>query len=53
MSGGGDQCAFLKDKKQYDTGYLMRDAIKDYIQLQHKVGHKISTTLDGRLTWTD
>lgn len=49
MAGGGDQCFFLEDKKQYDTGYLMRDAIKDHISISFEKGQKVSASLDGRL----
>ncbi len=49
IANGGDNCFFLKDKPQYDTGILLRDALIEFISDKQKANLKIQAKLDGRV----
>ena len=47
---GGDDAVMLKNIPQENNGYLMRDAIFDYLQSLKTTGKKISTQEEKRVT---
>ena len=47
---GGDNAAMLKDIAMQTNGYLMRDAIFDYIKLLQSQGKNISANDDNRVS---
>lgn len=51
LANGGDNAFMLKDIPQITNGYLMRDAIMDYIKLQKQAGHNITAELQNRVTY--
>lgn len=48
IANGGDNCSFLKDNKQLETGVLFRDAILEFVEEETKAGRKIQAKVDGR-----
>lgn len=50
IANGGDNADMLRTVPQITNGYLMRDAILDYIQLLKKQGKNISATIENRVT---
>ncbi|MFN2457496.1 MAG: 5'-nucleotidase C-terminal domain-containing protein [Chitinophagaceae bacterium] len=51
IATGGDNAAMLKTIPFQNTGYLMRDAIFDYIQELNKQGKNISAKIENRVTY--
>jgi 2',3'-cyclic-nucleotide 2'-phosphodiesterase (5'-nucleotidase family) len=49
VAGGGDNAAMLKSIPQENVGYLMRDALLDYIRSQQAAGHHISIPTEKRV----
>ena len=50
VASGGDYAAMLKDIPQQNRGYLMRDAIFDYIKTLKAEGKNISAQKENRIT---
>ena len=50
VANGGDNAAMLKSIPQQTNGYLMRDAIFDYIKLLQSHGKNISSNEDNRVS---
>ena len=50
IANGGDNADMLRPVPQITNGYLMRDAIIDYIKKQKAAGKEISSTLGNRVT---
>lgn len=50
VANGGDNATMLKDIPQQNKGYLMRDAIFDYIQALQKKGKNITADKQNRIT---
>lgn len=50
VANGGDNAAMLKPIPQQTNGYLMRDAIFDYIKVLKSQGKNISATEDNRVS---
>lgn len=50
VANGGDYAAMLKDIPQQNRGYLMRDAIFDYIKALKAEGKNISAQKENRIT---
>lgn len=50
VANGGDNAAMLKPIPQQTNGYLMRDAIFDYIKLLQSQGKNISANEDNRVS---
>ncbi|HRX92657.1 MAG TPA: 5'-nucleotidase [Chitinophagaceae bacterium] len=51
LANGGDNAFMLKDIPQITNGYLMRDAIMDYIKSENQKGHAISAELQNRVSY--
>lgn len=51
VANGGDDAAMLKAIPQQNRGYLMRDAIFDYINALKAQGKNISAKLENRVTY--
>lgn len=49
VANGGDNAEMLKSIPQISNGYLMRDAIFDYIAALRKQGKKIAGTIENRV----
>ncbi|MDB5251922.1 MAG: hypothetical protein JWP27_1091 [Flaviaesturariibacter sp.] len=49
VASGGDNAAMLKAIPQQNIGYLMRDALLDYIRAQQAAGHHISIPTETRV----
>lgn len=49
IANGGDNCSFLKDKKQYATGILFRDAIIEHAEATTKAEKQINAQVDERV----
>lgn len=49
IANGGDDCSFLKDKKQIATGVLFRDAIIEYVEEETKAGRALDAKLEKRI----
>lgn len=50
LVNGGDNMAFFKDpQERKNTGYKIRDMIKDRIELLYTQGKKVNGSLDGRV----
>jgi len=50
MANGGDNADMLRDVPQITNGYLMRDAIFDYIKKLKSQGKNISAKIENRVT---
>ena len=50
IANGGDNADMLRTIPQITNGYLMRDAIIDYIRKQKAAGKEISSTIENRVT---
>jgi 2',3'-cyclic-nucleotide 2'-phosphodiesterase (5'-nucleotidase family) len=50
IANGGDNADMLKSIPQQNIGYLMRDALIDYITKQKKEGKNITATEENRVT---
>jgi 2',3'-cyclic-nucleotide 2'-phosphodiesterase (5'-nucleotidase family) len=50
VANGGDDAAMLRSIPQQNIGYLMRDAIFDYIKLLKSQGKRIQPTTENRVT---
>lgn len=50
IANGGDNADMLRSIPQITNGYLMRDAIIDYLNSLNKQGKKISATIENRVT---
>ncbi|MBK8312218.1 MAG: 5'-nucleotidase C-terminal domain-containing protein [Chitinophagaceae bacterium] len=50
VANGGDNSFMLKDIPQLSNGYLMRDAIFDYIKYLKGIGKNIDTKIENRVT---
>lgn len=50
IANGGDNADMLRPIPQITNGYLMRDAIIDYINGLSKKGQKITATIENRVT---
>jgi 2',3'-cyclic-nucleotide 2'-phosphodiesterase (5'-nucleotidase family) len=50
IANGGDNADMLRTIPQIANGYLMRDAIIDYIKLQKSKGKNITATIENRVT---
>jgi len=50
VANGGDNAEMLKPIPQINIGYLMRDAIFDYIKRLKKEGKNISANEENRVT---
>lgn len=50
VANGGDHAAMLKDIPQQNRGYLMRDAIFDYIKALKAEGKNITAQKENRIT---
>ncbi|MFA6701760.1 MAG: 5'-nucleotidase C-terminal domain-containing protein [Dysgonamonadaceae bacterium] len=54
LAEGNDNMQAMKDAdKRLNTGITLRDIMIDYISEQTKIGNKISSKLDGRITIQD
>jgi 2',3'-cyclic-nucleotide 2'-phosphodiesterase (5'-nucleotidase family) len=51
LANGGDGLTFLKQIPQKQTGKLFRDAIIEYWQEQTKLGNKISSAIENRISY--
>jgi len=51
VANGGDNAAMLKTVPQETNGYLMRDAIFDYINMLQVQGKKINAHLENRIVY--
>jgi 2',3'-cyclic-nucleotide 2'-phosphodiesterase (5'-nucleotidase family) len=50
IANGGDNADMLRPVPQITNGYLMRDAILDYIKLQKENGKNITANIENRVT---
>lgn len=51
LAGGNDKMVqFLESEKRVNTGLKIRDILISYIKSETQKGHKISATLDGRIS---
>ncbi len=50
IANGGDNADMLRNVVQITNGYLMRDAILDYIKLQKGNGKNITANIENRVT---
>lgn len=50
IANGGDNADMLRPVPQISNGYLMRDAIIDYILLLEKQGKKITAQKENRVS---
>lgn len=50
LANGGDNADMLRTLPQISNGYLMRDAILDYIKKQKSQGKNISANIENRVT---
>jgi 2',3'-cyclic-nucleotide 2'-phosphodiesterase (5'-nucleotidase family) len=50
IANGGDNADMLRNIKQITNGYLMRDALFDYISKQKTEGKNISAAIENRVT---
>jgi len=51
VANGGDDAEMLRGIPQIANGYLMRDAIFDYIKKLKSEGKDISSTIENRVTY--
>ncbi len=49
VANGGDDCTMLKTATQINTGYVLRDALLQYVKLQTSLGKSIDASIDGRV----
>ena len=50
VANGGNNADMLKDIPQLSNGYLMRDAIFDYIKYLKGIGKNINAKVENRVT---
>lgn len=50
IANGGDDVSMLKDVPQINFGYLIRNAVIDYLLIQYKQGISIKSTEENRIT---
>ena len=50
VANGGDNAVMLKDIPQQNKGYLMRDAVFDYIKALKAAGKNITAIKENRIT---
>ena len=50
VANGGDNAAMLRPIPQISNGYLMRDALFDYIKMLRTEGKNISANIENRIT---
>lgn len=50
IANGGDNADMLRSIPQIANGYLMRDALFDYIKKLKSEGHKVSAKIENRVT---
>ena len=53
VANGGSDCSMLKSIPQMNLGYLMRDAILEYVNIQASVGKTIQPVIENRVTNAD
>lgn len=53
VSNGGDNADMLRDIPQQSIGYLMRDALVDYIQWLKSQGKNIGANVEKRVTYAE
>lgn len=51
VANGGDHATMLKDIPQQNVGYLMRDAVFDYINYLKAAGKNITAQTENRITY--
>lgn len=51
LANGGDNLDMLRSIPQISNGYLMRDALMDYIRWQKSAGKKIGAGIEKRVTY--
>jgi 2',3'-cyclic-nucleotide 2'-phosphodiesterase (5'-nucleotidase family) len=49
VANGGDDAAMLKSVRQINTGYVLRDALLQYVQQQTAAGKSINAKVEGRV----
>jgi 2',3'-cyclic-nucleotide 2'-phosphodiesterase (5'-nucleotidase family) len=49
IANGGDSCTMLKTARQINNGYVLRDALLQYVQLQTSLGKNINAKVEGRV----
>lgn len=49
VANGGDDCTMLKSAPQINTGYVLRDALLQYVKLQTAQGKPIDAKVEGRI----
>lgn len=50
IANGGDNADMLRTVPQITNGYLMRDAIIDYLELLQQQGKKVTATIENRVS---
>jgi 2',3'-cyclic-nucleotide 2'-phosphodiesterase (5'-nucleotidase family) len=53
VANGGSDCSMLKSVPQINKGYLMRDAILEYVSMQTAAGKTIQPIIENRVTNAD
>ena len=53
VANGGSDCSMLKPIPQINRGYLMRDAILEYLNIQSTAGKTIQPVIENRVTNAD
>ena len=53
IANGGSDCSMLKSVPQINKGYLMRDAILEYVSMQSAAGKTIQPIIENRVTNAD
>ncbi|WP_353549468.1 5'-nucleotidase C-terminal domain-containing protein [Sediminibacterium sp. KACHI17] len=53
VANGGSDCSMLKSIPQINRGYLMRDAILEYVNMQTTAGKTIQPIIENRVTNAD
>jgi 2',3'-cyclic-nucleotide 2'-phosphodiesterase (5'-nucleotidase family) len=51
VANGGDDCDMLKAEPQINVGYILRDAIIEFVKKVTKEGKPIDWKIDGRVTY--
>lgn len=49
VANGGDDCTMLKTAVQINNGYVLRDALLQYVKLQTSLGKSIDAKVEGRV----
>lgn len=49
VANGGDDCTMLKPIPQVNIGYILRDALLEYVKMQTAQGKKIDAKVEGRV----